>query len=210
MNLVRNALWGTRVHLLIVRFHVPQSTRFYSTSPVSGPLHTYNSMVSNSTIRDDPHQRVALTKLQSLHDALQYYDPPLPIDPLEAKQSANKWKWIGKFLPKPQPVTIENIPTGIYLHGDVGCGKSFLMDLFYNTSPIPRKRRVHFHHFMIDIHQRLHKWRMNKSPQMQDPLPTLAAELTRNSFLLCFDEFQVTDVADAMILNSFYIQQTPH
>lgn len=90
-------------------------------------------------------------------------------------------------------------PRGLYLYGDVGTGKTMTMDLFYNTINSPRKRRVHFHAFMQDVHRRIHKLRVQKGVTY-DPIPIIATELTNDAWLLCFDELQVTDITDAMIL----------
>ena len=91
---------------------------------------------------------------------------------------------------------------GVYLHGGVGCGKTMIMDLMFFTFPRLWKRRTHFHAFMLDVHQRLHERRLVLKQQGQgdsDPLPDIAAEIFEESRLLCFDEFQVTDIADAMV-----------
>jgi predicted ATPase len=91
---------------------------------------------------------------------------------------------------------------GVYLHGGVGCGKTLIMDLMFFTFPRPWKRRVHFHAFMLDVHQRLHERCISLRQLGQDavdPLPEIAQEIFEESKLLCFDEFQVTDVADAMV-----------
>lgn len=91
---------------------------------------------------------------------------------------------------------------GVYLWGDVGRGKSLLMDLFYDTTTITPKRRVHYHAFMMDIHARIHRWREdNRDVQkLKDPIAPLAKALAAEAKLLCLDELQVTDIADAMIL----------
>jgi predicted ATPase len=84
-------------------------------------------------------------------------------------------------------------PKGIYLWGGVGCGKTFMMDTFYESIPIERKRRIHFDDFMIDIHKRLHKLKGSgtSSNQSSHSLDVITSDLTKSAYLLCFDEFQV-------------------
>jgi len=95
------------------------------------------------------------------------------------------------------------VPKGLYIFGEVGRGKTLLMDLFFAASPLPRKRRVHFHEFMMDVHARVHDWRQKlKRGQVSgdDPIAAVASTLAQEADLLCFDEFSVTDICDAMIL----------
>jgi cell division protein ZapE len=98
---------------------------------------------------------------------------------------------------------------GLYIYGDVGRGKTMLMDLFFESSPVQRKRRVHFHEFMIDVHERVHaiRQKMKLGEQAgEDPIHLAATELAGEAWLLCFDEFHVTDIADAMILGRLFAQ----
>jgi len=99
---------------------------------------------------------------------------------------------------------------GLYVYGDVGRGKTMLMDLFFETSPVARKRRAHFHEFMADVHERLNAYRQkikrSEIPQKSDPVVLAAADIAAESWLLCFDEFHVTDIADAMILGRLFTQ----
>jgi cell division protein ZapE len=93
------------------------------------------------------------------------------------------------------------LPKGVYLWGAVGRGKSFLMDSFYLCVPLVRKRRVHFHHFMREIHRE-----MNQLKGVEDPIAEVAVRTARRYRLICFDEFHVSDIADAMILGRFLEQ----
>lgn len=98
-------------------------------------------------------------------------------------------RFLGRSLRSPQ------LPKGLYFYGGVGRGKSFLMDAFYGCLPYRRKRRVHFHAFMAEIHRRLRELKSEA-----DPLKSVAAEIAKETRVLCFDEFHVSDIADAMIL----------
>ncbi len=99
---------------------------------------------------------------------------------------------LKRLLVKPDP------PRGVYLWGAVGRGKSFLMDSFYLCVPLARKRRVHFHHFMREIHRE-----MNEFKGAEDPIAAVAQRTARRYRLVCFDEFHVSDIADAMILGRY-------
>lgn len=107
------------------------------------------------------------------------------------------------------------VPRGLYIYGEVGCGKSFLMDLFFDSIHVQRKRRVHFHSFMNDIHQRIHKLKQLDlqlygrnfhvdTEINRNPIYRVAKQISNEVKLLCFDEFQVTDVADALILSQLF------
>ncbi|KAJ6515566.1 AFG1-like ATPase [Mycena sanguinolenta] len=152
------------------------------------PLSQYRRLVRNGVLRGDDHQTRIIQKLQNLHDRLVNYDPPRIPQPAAPSLTERAG---------PPP----NAPKGLYLYGDVGTGKTMLMDLFYSTLPptIKRKRRVHFHAFMIDVHKRVHAVKATAG-DVGDPILPVARDLANEASVLCFDEFQVTDIADAMIL----------
>ncbi|ASY58415.1 ATPase component BioM of energizing module of biotin ECF transporter [Sinorhizobium sp. CCBAU 05631] len=117
-------------------------------------------------------------------------------------RKANALGWLFAARKKDQaPVK------GLYIHGGVGRGKTMLMDMFFDAVPIQRKRRAHFHEFMADVHERIYKHRQrlkNGETKQADPIPPVASELFAEARLLCFDEFSVTDIADAMILGRLF------
>ncbi len=156
------------------------------------PIAIYRARIAEGALMRDPFQELAAEKLQSLHHALARYHPG----------AGGGWKArLGLAGQAQEP------PLGLYLFGGVGRGKSMLMDLFFEVVAVPggRKRRVHFHAFMIEIHQRLHKWRQeNQERDENDPLSSLAGDIAGDTWLLCFDEFQVTNIADAMILGRLF------
>lgn len=181
--------------------------RFLSTKPLT-PIEAYDIRVAENKLRDDPYQRKIILNLSILHGQLADYKPPdvgMPdVESLKPKIGVAKFfdSYFGK---KKQDRTVleivENKVKGIYLWGDVGCGKTMLMDLFYLTVPehLP-KRRFHFHQFMQNLHKRSHQLKVEHNHFDLDVIPLLASEIARSSTVLCFDEFQVTDVADAMLL----------
>lgn len=144
--------------------------------------------------------------LNDLHLMLRDYDPPPVVHPSIADLQPEPKSFFGSIFGKGQKKKAigelpANLPKGLYMYGDVGSGKTMLMDLFYDTLPpnVTSKTRIHFHNFMQDVHKRLHKLRMEHGSDF-DAVPFAAADIAEKAQILCFDEFQCTDVADAMIL----------
>ncbi|KAJ2782189.1 ATPase [Coemansia interrupta] len=109
------------------------------------------------------------------------------------------WKRLLGRSTQESTVASADVPRGLYIYGDVGTGKTTTMDLFYDTVPTLKKRRIHFHAFMLDVHARINSFRRTHAATA-DHIPTIARELANDAHVLCFDEFQVTDIADAMVL----------
>ncbi|KAK4992791.1 ATPase [Elasticomyces elasticus] len=134
------------------------------------------------------------------------YDPPEVVQPTVEELQPRKRSFLSSLFYSAgsrhsiAPIP-SNMPKGLYMYGDVGSGKTMLMDLFYDTLPknIKAKTRIHFHNFMQDVHKDLHRFGREHGNDI-DAIPFVAAEIAKKATVLCFDEFQCTDVADAMIL----------
>lgn len=175
--------------------------------PEQGPLAEYDARVQSGRLRDDEHQRTLIQALQDLHDTLMDYNAPKVVHPSIASLQPKKKSFLGSMFgggggrKSNKPRISPDLPKGLYMYGDVGSGKTMLMDLFFDTLPsnVHSKTRIHFHNFMQDVHKQLHQMSMKHGNDI-DTIPFVAANIAEAASVLCFDEFQVTDVADAMIL----------
>jgi cell division protein ZapE len=152
-------------------------------------LAEYARRIAAGMIERDPAQQAIVGSLAKLQDDLAAEYAP------------------GKSLARLLGLRSAEAIRGIYIFGDVGRGKTMLMDMFFDTTRVKRKRRVHFHEFMGEVHERIHALRHRiKSGEItaKDPIALAAVAIARETRLLCFDEFHVTDIADAMILGRLF------
>ncbi|MEM6903293.1 MAG: cell division protein ZapE, partial [Pseudomonadota bacterium] len=159
---------------------------------VETPIAAYRHLLEAGTLKPDPAQAYVAERLQTLHRAVASYQP-----------STNGGGWRARLGLTRRPQ--EPAPQGLYLFGGVGRGKSMLMDMFHQTTNVQNKRRVHFHAFMAEVHSKLH--RLRKAARKDDEIqviPTVADQIAAETWLLCFDEFHVTDITDAMILGRLF------
>ncbi|HLI98135.1 MAG TPA: cell division protein ZapE [Bradyrhizobium sp.] len=161
-------------------------------SPLSTSfLARYESLISAGAIEPDAAQRDVAGAFADLERRLARYRP------------LRKQGLLGRLFADKD----DGPPRGLYVHGEVGRGKTMLMDLFFQESPVEHKRRAHFHEFMADVHERIYAFRQNiargEIPD-GDVIALTAASIFEQAWLLCFDEFHVTDIADAMILGRLF------
>jgi cell division protein ZapE len=149
---------------------------------MSSVAERYRALVADGELKPDPDQAAAAAKLADIQAQLEAVPP----------RGSTLWRFLGK---KPDPVR------GLYLWGGVGRGKSMLMDLFFDAVQINRKRRAHFHEFMLDIHARL---KAERAKEEGDPIPPVVEALADEARLLCFDEMVVNNMADAAIMSRLF------
>jgi len=153
----------------------------------------YAALVAAGKIEADPGQAMLGRRLTALERRIDQHR-------LARKSSSLGWLF-GQREQAGAPLK------GLYVYGEVGRGKTMLMDLLFETSAVVRKRRVHFHEFMADVHERVYVYRQeikNGEANEHDPIQRTAAAIAEESWLLCFDEFHITDIADAMILGRLF------
>lgn len=162
-------------------------------SPFRTVRQAYDHLEETGVIGRDPAQMEVV-------EALDRLIAELSVKRLAAKKSALGWLF-ARRRPAREPVR------GLYVHGEVGRGKTMLMDLFFELVPVRRKRRAHFNDFMADVHDRIQKHReklKRGETRESDPIPPVAKALAEEAWVLCFDEFAVTDIADAMVLSRLF------
>ncbi len=154
-----------------------------------GPLFRYRALLASGELRDDAAQRLAIEKLQLLHRRLEGYNPAKP-----SRFGLGVFGWGRENI---EQVDIQ----GLYLYGGVGRGKSMLMDLFFAQAPVAKKRRVHFHAFMQEVHAGI---AVARKAYQKDPIEPVAEKIATEATLLCFDELQIGDITDAMIVGRLF------
>ncbi|KAK9932062.1 hypothetical protein M0R45_019313 [Rubus argutus] len=163
-----------------------------------GPLVEYERRIAVGELFDgDACQVGTLRELQRLYDELVQSADACRLDRYTASRKSGRSRWLwSRFIPQSSSAPVK----GLYLYGGVGTGKTMLMDLFFDQLQCSwRKKRIHFHDFMLNVHSCL-----QKHQGVEDPLEVVAGEISDEAILLCLDEFMVTDVADALILNRLF------
>jgi len=233
----------------------PRSKRYFATAPTLTAR--YSELLATGEVLPDPRQELVVSKLQALAGRLEGYTPPAPAAAPRPQRNRRVFDSLsgaafslfggaGAQAEEPKPAAAKRLPPGVerglYVWGGCGCGKTFLMDLFFESLPVARKRRVHFHEWMLEVHKRLHQlqkanamvkekaqatWTAEAATSQRQALKAqgfngshgktsggaagaddlmirVADEMFQEAWLLCFDEFQVTHISDAIIMKRLF------
>jgi cell division protein ZapE len=165
-----------------------------SSSKTENVTEAYSALVNSGAIEEDPAQRALALRLDALLVEVRAF--------LDTRSKSNALGWL---LNRRRPTS--HGPEGIYIHGKVGRGKSMLMDIFFDLLPHGRKRRVHFNAFMAEVHERIAGQRRDFAEgrtRERDPIKPVGRALAQEAKVLCFDEFSISDIADAMIVGRLF------
>jgi cell division protein ZapE len=197
-NGLRRQKLGFWADLQMAQFLLPVHCRIATPPPYPFALMTenfanrYAALVAAGKLEADPAQAELVRAMTALEQRLGEH---------RLAQKSSSLGWLFGKREKARPLL-----KGLYIYGEVGRGKTMLMDLFFTSVEVRRKRRAHFHEFMADVHERVHIYRQEtkNGDNGLDPIQRAAAAIAEESWLLCFDEFHVTDIADAMILGRLF------
>jgi len=175
--------------------------RFCTASAENRPTKKYETLVADGTLNHDPRQAAVMVEFDRVWDDLNARNSSPESNDAPEKKSGG---FFSKLFKKEDPVEKPQVKSiqGLYVYGGVGCGKTFLMDLFHDCVPHVKRRRTHFHSFMLEVHERLHSMRSSKG---EVEVANIAKDIVQEGGeIFCFDEMNVTDIGDAVILRMLF------
>ncbi|CAH1245224.1 LACE1 [Branchiostoma lanceolatum] len=176
----------------------------------SGPIQAYAKALQHQHLLPDDHQQAVVARMQGLYNRLKDYQPPDPEKTQHETSEREKdtTKESGEVSAESsEPPPLFKPPPGLYLHGEVGCGKTALLDLFYNSAPTEAKKRVHFQSFMLHLYSEINRWSLCTDGMELDqdgPVQTIARQIFGDAWLICFDEMQFSDYGTSALLEGLF------